>query len=165
MVSMMTSSMMTASTTICQEKLSLFESLIKIGVESLLPLKQVRISRNDPPWITNKFKKIIKKRQKALSANNPTTYRIHRNLVNRERKQCRSKFYEHKVQDLKDTKPKNWWRCVKSLSGMSSPSPKPDLTKLLQVDGIDDQTSPHAIANIINNQFLQPMKTYSHIPL
>ena len=43
-----------------------------------------------------------------------------RNLVNRERKACRARYYESKVQQLKGKNPKKWWDEVKRLSGAKS---------------------------------------------
>ena len=39
--------------------------------------------------------------------------------VNRERKKCRSKFYESKVKQLKSSHPKQWWKSIKALCGMN----------------------------------------------
>ena len=41
-----------------------------------------------------------------------------RNLVNRECKRCRAKYYECKVQHLKECSPAKWWGEIKKLSGM-----------------------------------------------
>jgi hypothetical protein len=51
---------------------------------------------------------IIKGRQKALNQGNETEFQRLRNRVNRERKICRSKYYQAKVKHLKECKPSLW---------------------------------------------------------
>ena len=83
-----------------------------------MPLKRVKVHANDPPWVTSDFKKLIKARQQAYSNGEIETYRHYRNLVNRERKIIRNRFFPSKVRHLKDTKPNQWWNAVKRIAGM-----------------------------------------------
>ena len=64
------------------------------------------------------FKNLIKLRQKAFSKCDTQLYRYYRNSVNRERILCRSKFFFSKILQLKETKPKLWWKEIKRFSGM-----------------------------------------------
>ena len=49
----------------CEAKLVLFTDFIKIGLDHLMPVKHVRLHLNDPPWVTERFKNLIKLRQHA----------------------------------------------------------------------------------------------------
>jgi hypothetical protein len=40
------------SITGCENKLLLFEDLVKNGVDILMPLKSVKLHVNDAPWVT-----------------------------------------------------------------------------------------------------------------
>ena len=133
----------------CDEMLSHFIGLVSNGVNSIIPKKYVKVRANEPPWITSKFKSLLKKRQDALANNNKVTFNYYRNLINRYRKSCRAKYYENKVKDLNESNPRNWWSYVKSLSGMATP--RSDIFDILKIPEIDTQsTSRNEIANVIN---------------
>ena len=53
------------SITGCENKLLLFEDLVKNGVDILMPLKSGKLHANDAPWVTPEFKSLIKQHQKA----------------------------------------------------------------------------------------------------
>ena len=89
----------------CEAKSQLLTELITTGADIIMPLKRVKVHVNDPPWDTSDFKKLIKARQQAYSNGEIETYRHYRNLVNRERKIIRNRFFASKVRHLKDTKP------------------------------------------------------------
>ena len=147
------------SLTNCEEKVQLFADLIRIGLDNIMPLQTFKLHVNDQPWVTPEFKNLIKHRQKAFVKGDKQLYNLYRNRVNRERKSCRARFYSSKVQQLKDTKPHQWWRDVKKIAGMTSSSVPDDFRSKLHLDQIDDLDS-HAIANLVNNAFLEPMKAY-----
>jgi hypothetical protein len=94
----------------CESKLSAFESIVNTGMDILLPTKVVKIYNNEPAWVTPKLKSLIHQRQKALASGNQVHFKRLRNQVNRERKSCRGAFYTAKVKQLKESKPKQWWK-------------------------------------------------------
>jgi len=120
----------------CESKLQLFHNLVKIGLDTIMPLKTFRLHVNDPPWVTAEFKTLIKARQKAFAQGDIEGYRHLRNITNRERKVCRGKFYASKVANLKTTKPSQWWREVKMIAGMASATGGEDIRSHLHLDGI-----------------------------
>ncbi|CAB4006808.1 Hypothetical predicted protein, partial [Paramuricea clavata] len=94
----------------CDQNLNNFTDVIKYGLNTLMPLKTVKVHQNDQPWMNSNLKRLIKKRQKALAQNKHALYKQLRNKVNRSRKNCRKLYYEAKVKELKHTKPKDWWK-------------------------------------------------------
>lgn len=141
----------------CAEKVSLFENIVKSGLDLIIPLRSKTIYPSEPPWLNDKLKNLIKRRQCALAKGNMVTFRTLRNCVNRERKICRAKYYEAKVSHLRECKPSVWWKEVKKLSGMSPASEtRNDTSKLLQHLGF----SPGDLANYINSAFLSPMQCF-----
>lgn len=111
--------------------------------------------------MNNSLKRLIRRRQKALTNNNLAEYNQLRNKVNRDRKACRAKYYDAKVKDLKACKPVQWWKEIKQLSGFSKierASPIADLQHLT-----DEGEDPKHLANVINDAFLSPMSAF--IPL
>ena len=87
-----------------------------------MPIKQIRIHPDDAPWMNQRLKSFIQKRQEAFNIYgvNSNQFKQYRNLVNRERKTCRAKYYESKIQQFKGVTPRKWWQEVQRLSGMKS---------------------------------------------
>ena len=108
--------------------------------------------------MTEKLKSNIQKRQKSLKKGNQDAFKHYRNQANRKRKRCRQVYYWNKVENLKHTKPKDWWSAVKRICGMS-PLYKPDLKLNLQIE-IFDTMNGHEIANTINEVFLEPLNDF-----
>lgn len=68
----------------CESKLQLFQDLVKIGLDTIMPLKTVKLHVNDPPLVTAEFKALIKARQKAFAQGDTEGYRHLRNITYRE---------------------------------------------------------------------------------
>ena len=101
--------------------------------------------------MSDKLKRSIKKRQRALQSGNSSEFKYYRNVVNVERKKCKAAYYDDKIKSLKHVKPGNWWSAVKRISGMdtitrSAPSFN------LHVDDLNN-LSDLQIANKINDNF------------
>ena len=108
------------------------------------------------------FKRVIKQRQRAFSSGNSIAFNFYRNKANKMRKSCCAKYYSSKVEHLKQLKPKEWWREAKRLCGITPVSNSPDLIFQLQLENTDHlELSPLDLANLINNSFVEPMKTFS----
>ena len=139
----------------CDQNLNNFTDVIKYGLNTLMPLKNVKVHLNDQPWMNSNLKRLIKKRQKALAQNNHALYKQLRNKVNRSRKNCRKLYYEAKVKELKHTKPKDWWKEVKRLCGHQQKSTSNIFANLQQ-----DTQDLDSLSNLINDCFLEPMCYY-----
>ena len=124
-----------------------------------MPLKQTRICSADPPWMNRKLKSLILKRQKAFQTqgSDPVQFKHFRNLVNRERKVCRAKYFDSRIQQLKDVNPKKWWEEVKRLSG--SKSSNGDLVSQTDVEEFSNLSQKDQ-ANAINCALLAPLEEY-----
>ena len=92
----------------CEEKVSLLEELIKTGLDTVLPLRSKTVQLNEPQWVNSTLKNLITKRQTALTQGTTLEFKQLRNRVNRERKICRAKYYEAKIDHLKTCKPSIW---------------------------------------------------------
>ena len=146
----------------CEEKLNYFQSVISTGMDILLPVKKSRIRNNEPPWMNHHLKSLIHKRQLALATGNKHQFNHLQNIVNRERKKCRSKFYESKVKLLKSTHPKQWWKSIKVLCGMNPVSSASTFSHLIapsREPNSQSQSLPD-LANTINQTFLSPMEHF-----
>ena len=105
------------------------------------------------------LKSLIFNRQKAFHnhGGESTQYKFYRNVVNRERKMAKAKFYCSKVEHMKQVNPKTWWKEVKRLSG--SQSHTDDLINQIQDGSIENYTRQE-LANVINKAFLDPLQEY-----
>ena len=110
---------MTSALETCVEKVSLLKEIMATGLDRILPIQSRRVHSTEPPWITSTLKELIQARQRALSSGDNQHFRELRNRVNRERKACRAKYFQAKVEHLKECKPSAWWTEVKKLSGCS----------------------------------------------
>ncbi|XP_022787043.1 uncharacterized protein LOC111327189 [Stylophora pistillata] len=115
---------------------------------------------NDPPWVTERFKNLIKFRQHAFHNGDMDQYRRYRNDVNRTRKSLRSIYYASKVNNLKNIKPSQWWSAVKRIAGMNPASSSESLLSNPQLGDSFDHLSDVELANAINAVFLESMKHY-----
>ena len=152
---------MIAAMTTCEDKVSMLQTIIKTGLDLVLPMKPKIIHRTEPPWINSTLKNLIRKRQVALGRGDRAEFNHLRNLVNRERKRCRAKYYECKVQHLKACSPAKWWSEIKRLSGMEGPIGSRDnvLKSVHHLEGARG-ISADDLANHINTAFLAPMEVF-----
>ena len=86
----------------CAEKTEMLRTIVQTGHDFVAPVKTKKTYTTEPPWINRKIKSLIKRRQRALALGNRDQYRRLRNCVNRERKACRAKYYDHQVDHLKE---------------------------------------------------------------
>ncbi len=88
-----------------------------------MPVRRIYVNTTDAPWMTAHVKSLILNRQNAFHKHGTesTQYKFYRNAANRERKVAEAKFYQSKVEHMKQENPKAWWKEVKRLCG-SNPS-------------------------------------------
>ena len=144
----------------CDERNRVFQGVIQTGLDTIIPLKKVRFNIKEAPWMNPELKSLILKRQSAFHQHGTDSvpFRFYRNLVNRTRKRCKSKFYESRIQHLKNKNPRRWWAEVKRLSGSPSNSGGSVLhhVNIAELDNLPLKE----VANVINGAFLEPMKAY-----
>ena len=109
---------------------------------------------------TNNLNSLTHDRQTGFARGEEASFRRIRNRVNRLRKSCRPKYYESKVEHLRDCAPRRWWNEVKRLGGMQSATRTDPTSVLKRLDSGPD-SSLKALANTINNAFLAPMNSFS----
>ena len=95
-----------------------------------MPERSVKVNENDRPWMTSTLKRLILQRQKAFAAGNKSVFKLLRN---------KPFIYKNRIGNLQNSKPKDWWREVKQLSGQQSI--RPDLRSMIRFDVEDsDET-------------------------
>ena len=92
----------------CEEKLAFFNKITSDSLNFIMPVKTRTVHNNDAPWMSDKLKRSIKKRQRALQSGNRSEFKYYRNVVKVERKKCKAAYYDNKIKSLKHVKPRNW---------------------------------------------------------
>ena len=94
----------------CEKLFGAFHEVLCTGLDLLMLVKRVRINTRDAPWMTSDLKSLILKRQQAFHkyGSDSVQFKFHRNAVNRKRKHSKSKFYETKIDQMKQKDPRSW---------------------------------------------------------
>ena len=96
----------------CDYKLAAVTQIINYGLDAIIPVRSLNVQQTDRPWLNAELKRLVQKRQKAFSSGDTFLFKLLRNKVNREKIRCRAIDYNNKVRDLKNTRPRDWWREV-----------------------------------------------------
>ena len=103
---------------------------------------------------------MIRERQRALARGEAAKFCHLQNSVNRLRKSCQAKYYAANVEQLRDYKPRRWWKEVKKLAGMQATTRTDTISVLRNIDqGLFP--NPTALANTTNKAFLAPMSIFT----
>ena len=133
---------------------ALFESL-RGAIDRFFPMQTVKVHHNNKPWMLQKVKDLLKKRQVAFKSGKDKVYNKLHNKVQREIKKANINFYANRVRILQQTNPRKWHQQIKSMTGNT----KSELG--IPVQGVSDDDHV-TIANTINDQFV---KVSFNIPL
>ena len=106
----------------CQDKFNIFYELIMDAINSYFPLKKQKVSVYDKPWVSNKLKQFISKRQTSLVryGKYSHSFKFWRNKVQAEIRSCKESYYKNKVHNMKDYDVSKWWKEIRKLGYGSS---------------------------------------------
>ena len=99
------------------DKAKVFQSILVSKMDEIFPVKIRKINSDDQPWMTNKLKKLDRKRKRI--------YRKQRRSISwkqidkkfkTEVKFAKNNFYKNKISELKLAKPGQWYKWLKKLS-------------------------------------------------
>ena len=108
-------------------------------------------------WINADLKRLVQKRQQAFASGGTFLFKLLINKVNRDKKRCRAIYYDNKVRELKDTRPRDWWREFKQLCGNGDNARK-DIRSILR---IHTDCTDRDLADKINETFVGVMQEYN----
>ena len=89
----------------CDEMLAYFYEAIAALVDYYLPKCPFKRHTSDKPWVNDKFRHLIRRRQHAYSTGDVSNYRRLRNAVQRLARQLRSRYYTRNVKQLRSSDP------------------------------------------------------------
>lgn len=132
----------------CEEQFKFFESTMNNLLDTYLPITKQVVYPSDKPWITDRYRNLIKQRQRAYFRHDMIAYCQLRNKVNRMSKYLKSSYYSSRVQNLSKDDSRNWWSCINSLLGRKQSSSCMESLAIQYADG--DIVN---LANKINDTF------------
>jgi hypothetical protein len=94
-----------------------FTSQLAQAIDRIFHPRTVKRHITDKPWITPEIKNLIKDRQKAFHSNNTPLWRLLKNKVQLEIAEKKKSFYRNKVNHLKSSDTRKWWKMVNKMSG------------------------------------------------
>ena len=92
-------------------------------------------------FITGRIKTLIVNRDKAFAKGDKQKFTSLRNKVRDEIKKEKQKFYRIKVKPLQSNNPKDWWKSIKRICGIS----KNQKINLLNPDSGEPLTSEESV--------------------
>ena len=104
----------------CEEQFIFYQTVIDQLMCQCFPNKVVTRHSADKPWVTDGFRALVRKRQRAHICGDLAQARLFRNKVNRAAVRLRKEFYQAKVATLSESSTREWWRHMKSLMGTTS---------------------------------------------
>ena len=134
----------------CEDQLQYFTTTIHELIEKHFPQKTVTRHTSDKPWVTDRFRDLIRRRQQAWMSGQRVLYRFYRNKVNRLSKTLTKNYYDDCIAGLHTSKPRNWWKGMKELLGFGKSG---DDNALLHLANQVCDGSLQQLAEIINNFF------------
>ena len=81
------------------------------------PKKNLKISNDDQPWMSQKLKKLDRQRKRIYHKNrrSPQYEKLNKDFK-KEIKSAKTNFYRKMVQDLKEKDPGQWYKAVKRMT-------------------------------------------------
>ena len=143
--------------TTCEEKYSYYQTIVDSLMEHCFPIKSVTRHTADKRWITDLFRNLIRKRQRAYKSGNRDEYRVLRNMVNREYTKLKFEFYQKHILAIRESGSRDWWKNMKKIMGLNGNS-NSDMEELAKKTTDGDFAE---LANIINYFFLS---VSDHLP-
>ena len=126
---------------------SSFTSELSSAIDLFFFTKTIKIHATDKPWMTPMLKQLIIQRQRAFHSGNRAVWLHHRDKVQREISSQRM-YYARKIQNLKNSNPRQWWNYIKQITGKEKSTPNFDITS----DGVS--MSDLELCGKLNEHFL-----------
>ena len=142
------------------EKAEIFQQMLMSKLDEIFPIKTRKIQSDDQPWITQKLKKLDRRRKRIYRKERRSfNWRKLDKLFKQEVKCAKATFYQKAVAELKLKKPGQWYSCLKNIT--SYDQHKNDQPVVDEISHLTDQQQAEIIAAkfaSIPNEY-QPLKT------
>ena len=103
----------------CEEKYAYYKDIVTSLMDKCVTTKVVTRHTADKPWITDYYRCLIRKRQRAFMSGNRPAYRLFRNEVNRASVRLKFEFYQKHMLAITESGSRDWWKNMKKIMGLN----------------------------------------------
>ena len=129
-----------------QAKTTAFYDIIHEQVDKHFPTRRSKRCSNDKPWVTDKVRSLIRKRQDAYKKGKEALWKTLRNSVNRAVIQAKQSFTGRRLPRANTINPRPWFSAIKQIGGLEN---KPSRICLPG----HEQSSAASLADAVNAHF------------
>ena len=133
------------------DKAKVFQDILVKKLDEIFPEKIRKIQSDDQPWISQKLKKMDRKRKRIYRKERKSEKWSKMNkLFKKEVKSAKANFYKDQVADLKQKKPGQWYTCLKRISSFDQ----------MKNDQVSVEELNHLISNNQNKLLFHPPQVW-----
>ena len=143
--------------TSCVNQYEYYHTIISTLMDKCFPSKTVTRHTSDKPWVTDGFRSLIRKRQRAHMSGDITQERRLRNCVNRAAVRLKFVFFQSKIAAINESGSRDWWKKIKLIMGLHR-NTQPDMQSSANNIAEGDYDN---LTNIMNDFFVS---VSSHLP-
>ena len=101
---------------------------------------------NDKPWVNDKIRHLIRRRQRAFQSGDEALWKSLRNTIKRTIIHTKLTFTKCKLSQMNTTNPRSWFTTIKQIAGMDTKKGS------ISIPGHEKSTADE-LASRINNHF------------
>ena len=126
-------------------KAEILQNMMKEKLDEFLPIKMIKISTDDKPWINQQLKILDRKCKRGFFKHHKSEKWTNLRLVLEEKcEKAKADYYTNTVEDLKNSNPNQWYSKVKRMGGISDSHT--GLIQVEELEGISNSTQAEKIA-------------------
>lgn len=104
----------------CADQYLYYKTVICNLMEICFPTKVVTRHTADKPWVTDWFRALVRKRQRAHMSGDLNQAKLLRNKVNRAASKLKYNFYQTQIAALNELGSHDWWKNMKKIMGLKT---------------------------------------------
>ena len=106
----------------CEEKYNYYKDVVISLMDTFFTNKVVTRHTADKPWVTDYFRCLIRKRQRAFMRGDTCEYNALRNETNRAAARLKFEFYQKHILSITESGTRDWWKNMKKIMGLDGNS-------------------------------------------
>ena len=103
----------------CEEKYNYYKDVVISLMDKCFTNKVVTRYTADKPWVTDCFRCLIRKRQRAFMSGDQCEYKALRNETNRASARLKLEFYQKQILAITESGSRDWWKNMKKIMGLN----------------------------------------------
>ena len=101
-------------------KSEILQNMMKQKLDEFLPIKVIKLSSDDKPWINQQLKVLDRKCKREFFKHRKSgKWTTLRQIFEEKCEKAKEDYYTNTVQDLKDSNPNQWYSKVKRMGGIA----------------------------------------------